>query len=733
MTETGNAHNRAASIMSDVVGEVARDRLVSMLVSSEARTVCLAAPSGYGKTTVARQWAARDERTVLEVVRPGPVVDAAAMAEAVMVQLQSLGMVPADVALPPASDSLTWHLKVLPALGSVLSGLGGPVLLILDDTTDLRGTAWEALVDCLVHHVPPRSTVCIVTRTEVPRSFRQQRMHGTELEIRADRLAFDLVETELLYRGMGVTLTERDVHDLWDRTEGWPAVLYLSGLALREGGSVPSSVPTSTEMIRDFMRDNILGSLEPDVAEFAMKCSLLEQIDGQVAVAVTGRRDAESLLRDLSRSFTLIRPLDAPQTRFGMHSLLRTFLCEEFHATSYETWRDTHVAAGDALAAAGNLDAAVGHAVIADARERLRTLVWPLAVDLLTSGRTPVLRRWLDVAGPQLISAIPELAVSAAWAEQHEGDLTSMARYAALAERTCKEQACEHLDTHLGLLRASMAVHGVADMERTSESLVAAVDPADPAFPTVLYHLGVARVLLGRPEDGLDHLDASRRMAEVLGQHVIHAIAASDLGVARLQMGDSRAGVDALDEARHVLQHHQMDTALVAVIPYAASAYGYALEGQAHAARDHLGVALRLVSRLRGPAPWFALRATLQIAGAALAAGDVARARDLLGTAEREYGPANACPANDQLVDRLQQAMRDIDVLGSAPDTLTMAEMRILQYLPTHLSFPDIAGELYLSRFTVKTQALAVYRKLGVHSRYEAVEKAREIGLIPPA
>ena len=57
--------------------------------------------------------------------------------------------------------------------------------------------------------------------------------------------------------------------------------------------------------------------------------------------------------------------------------------------------------------------------------------------------------------------------------------------------------------------------------------------------------------------------------------------------------------------------------------------------------------------------------------------------------------------------------------------------VRVLQYLPTHLSFPQIAEELCVSRHTVKTQALSAYRKLGVHTRGEAIERARRAGLLP--
>ncbi len=68
--------------------------------------------------------------------------------------------------------------------------------------------------------------------------------------------------------------------------------------------------------------------------------------------------------------------------------------------------------------------------------------------------------------------------------------------------------------------------------------------------------------------------------------------------------------------------------------------------------------------------------------------------------------------------------------VGGGVVPLTTAELRVLRYLPTHLSFQAIAEELFVSRNTVKTQAIAIYRKLGVSSRGEAVTAALELGLI---
>ena len=63
-------------------------------------------------------------------------------------------------------------------------------------------------------------------------------------------------------------------------------------------------------------------------------------------------------------------------------------------------------------------------------------------------------------------------------------------------------------------------------------------------------------------------------------------------------------------------------------------------------------------------------------------------------------------------------------------EPLTVSETRVLRYLPTHLGAPEIAAELFLSANTVKTHLRHLYRKLGAHSRREAVQRARAIGLL---
>ena len=715
----------------ETVGEVMRERLVARLVESSARSVSLAAPSGYGKTTLVGQWAARDPRPMVEVRGSGPITDAPSLLEAVLAGLGNRGLVGPDAALPGFPDMLTWHLKVLPAFGDVLARLDTPIMLVLDDVTRLDGADYEALLDAVLHSLPPGSVVCAATRGDVPRAFRQRRLHGTEMEITASDLVFSLDETERLLAGLGVVLSADDLHDIWERCEGWPALLYLCGLALRQGAHAQAIGLPDT--VADYLRDVVLDRLRPETADFLMRSSVLDELTGPLCSAVTGREDAAAVLDELSRRFSLIRPLDETRTRFGMHSMLAAFLQQELRTHATTEWTQAHRAACQALVAAGEADAALRHAVLAADDDLVTAIVWPAAPMLLISGRMPVLRRWLDVAGPDRLARIPELAVASSWVAQHHGDMTAMGHDAAVAERLCAEQGCEDLRGHLGLLQCSIAADGVESMEQVAEATMLEFPPPDPVLAVALYHLGAARNMLGRPEQAVSELETARRMAEVQDQHVMHAIIAAELGLARLETGRTQAAVDALDEARHVLRHYVMDTALVAVIPYAASAYGYALEGRSAETTDHLRVGLRLVSRLHGPAPWFAVRAYAQLAFAALATGDAGQAQDLLRTAKQHYGRASACPMTENLLVAVQQRLAAVADLDHLPESLTLAETRVLQYLPTHLSFPDIADDLVVSRFTVKTQALAIYRKLGVHSRREAVQTARTLGLLPPA
>ena len=132
--------------------------------------------------------------------------------------------------------------------------------------------------------------------------------------------------------------------------------------------------------------------------------------------------------------------------------------------------------------------------------------------------------------------------------------------------------------------------------------------------------------------------------------------------------------------------------------------------------------------------PWFAVQARLELAKAHLALSDAAARRR---SAARPTTSCAAAPRSARSWPKRPSVARELSTVADQSSgwasTLTAAELRLLPLLTTHLSFREIAERLFVSRNTVKTQAISVYRKLDASSRSEAIERAIELGLVDAA
>jgi LuxR family maltose regulon positive regulatory protein len=186
-----------------------------------------------------------------------------------------------------------------------------------------------------------------------------------------------------------------------------------------------------------------------------------------------------------------------------------------------------------------------------------------------------------------------------------------------------------------------------------------------------------------------------------------------------------------VDEATAVIDEFALSERPAMAGAFAVSAFVHARLGSTAQANADLKQALFLLSMFTGVAPWLAVEARLVAGNTALLVGDVELARLLAGEAGTLLP---LIPDGDLLKVRLQELETALQAhaqtAGQGASLLTPAEMRVLRYLPTDLSFGAIAEELFISRNTVKTHAIAIYRKLGVSSRSPAVVEARSLGLI---
>jgi LuxR family maltose regulon positive regulatory protein len=176
---------------------------------------------------------------------------------------------------------------------------------------------------------------------------------------------------------------------------------------------------------------------------------------------------------------------------------------------------------------------------------------------------------------------------------------------------------------------------------------------------------------------------------------------------------------------------------------YVMSAYAHAsaacLElhaGRTLSGRRYLARAMSERQRCGSAVPLLSIPTRLLLVRAQLAVGDADAARILLDEIDEVLPPGLPGDALDTrrafarnlLAEHLRTRERRADSVA-----LTEAEQRVLPYLQTHLTRPEIAQRLYVSPNTVKTHISAIFQKFGVSSRSEAVRRGVELELLGKA
>jgi LuxR family maltose regulon positive regulatory protein len=254
--------------------------------------------------------------------------------------------------------------------------------------------------------------------------------------------------------------------------------------------------------------------------------------------------------------------------------------------------------------------------------------------------------------------------------------------------------------------------------------------PENPYRIIACFIEGSAAAYLGDLERARDRLTEGIRLgADVLP--AVHAQCLTKLSRVEL-VDDNPVGADRLiDEAMRVVADAEIGDRPVTCLCYSRAAVMHLRRGDNAAGDTARAHALDLVERAEDLSPYHILACRLDLAMAAVMARDLDAARPLLEEGERRLA---RLPETGTLDDYAAQIRSMLEVAASPEyhliEPLTPAELRVLAYLPTHLSFGEIGEELFVSRNTVKSHAMAVYRKLAVTSRSAAVAEATRLGLL---
>ena len=208
-------------------------------------------------------------------------------------------------------------------------------------------------------------------------------------------------------------------------------------------------------------------------------------------------------------------------------------------------------------------------------------------------------------------------------------------------------------------------------------------------------------------------------------------VALSQLSLIALEEHDWETASRLLAQAREQVERCGLIEYPVVTLVFATSAMANAQAGQVSRAQADRDIAERLLAGLTDFPPWYEVEARLALARACIRLDDLPAAEARLEQAERFLKLA---PDAAVLIEWHRGLAADLESATAEAENrdhpMTKAELRTLQYLPSHFSFREIAERIQISPNTVKTQARAVYRKLGASSRAEAVAKARATGLL---
>jgi LuxR family maltose regulon positive regulatory protein len=314
-------------------GTIARSSLVGRLTHDDLTPiVSLVAPSGYGKTTLLSQWAERSGQAFawvsIDEHDNDPKVLLSYVAEA-LDRVQPVGDRVFEALASPVSSVPG---SVVPRLGSAFWSMTAPLVLVLDDVHLLHKTECRDALSVLADHVPGGSRLVLAGRNDPPLRIARLRAEGRITEIGPGDLSLTREEATSLLRAAGVRLGEDDLTALHQRTEGWPAGLYLAAQYLRDPGS-PGTAAVSfgggDRLVSQYMEAEFLARVSQRHRAFLTRTAVLDRMCGPLCEAVLDLPGCAATLAELSRSNLLLVPLDRRRVWYRYHHLFRDMLLAE--------------------------------------------------------------------------------------------------------------------------------------------------------------------------------------------------------------------------------------------------------------------------------------------------------------------------------------------------------------------------------------------------------------------
>jgi LuxR family maltose regulon positive regulatory protein len=714
-------------------GLVSRADMISRARADGRRVVAVSAPAGYGKSSLLAEWAAAETRPVGWISLDRFDDDPAALLT--LIAAAYLRAVGGDARLVTdmSSSGPAMLGRAAPRLASALRNSPVPFAIMIDDLHELRAPACHDVLSVLVAGIPAGSQFVATSRHDQPH-VAWLRASDEVVELGVDDLALDAAGAAQIFASARAPLAPGLAQAVVERTEGWPVGLHLAALLARDRPDEEVSVSGDDPYVTDYLYRESLASLPEETQRFLRRTAVPERLSAGLCDALLASTNAQSVLRELEASHAFLIPLDRHRRWYRYHGLFREFLLAELRRSEPEIEEQLHERAADWYEANASAPNAVEHLLLTSDRDRAVRLVNLLALPVYESGQVATLTRWLDALGDDAIATYPPIAALAGWVAALTGQVRQAERWASIVEAAefdgTPADGTASFASGRAMMRSFMCPAGPEQCLADAEFALAAEPSWSPWRELALAVAGEALLLKGDTGTADARFVESSALALAAGNWEIMAIADAERALLAMDQGSWDLAARLVDHTRSAIDAHGMHDYAAVSLAFAAAARVALHRGDRPQAERELARAMRARAICTYVHPMLAVRLRLHTAIAHVAMGAVPIARHLMREIDDILTQRPALGALAEEVSRFRRVLDAATVGHVAGPPLTPAELRLLPYLQTHLTMPEIGERLFVSRNTVRTEVSSIYRKLGVSSRTEAVERATAIGLL---
>ncbi len=499
-------------------------------------------------------------------------------------------------------------------------------------------------------------------------------------------------------------------------TEGWPVAVYLLSQTAGPGTTV------TPEVIKEFIETEVLNPMTGELRAFVCETAALGTVNVDLALYATGARRTAHFL---GTEITTVLMQNIEDDWYRYHPLLIACAVALLGREDPERLQAVRSRAARWYLDRGHLDTAVQFALASGDWDTMGEVLWPASRLCLLQGRTATVQDWLERVDERAVAKVAPLSMTAAWANLAASDFGNVLRYTdatldAMPTDWRDDLTSSATGPHLALLLA-VTGHGLQGPHESAElagAALGAMSGDDPtrALAAMIHGLNLALIGDPRAEEAMKRAAAVAKSAGATSSEV-ESLAL--LGMLQIVQGQDTAGCDSIAASLAVYALHDLDrmqstSGVLAIGRVALSA----LRGRASDTHAAIEAQNQVQPGLEELLPWYRPLAGAVLAFACTRIGDLAGYREYITWCDES---ANA----DGVLCRQWAARARREYAAMSPlQQLSPAELRVWELLTSRMTLSEIAGQLFLSRETVKSHTVSIYRKLGVASRRQAQDLA---------